>query len=133
MISLSQDYNIEKIAKKAALLRLTTQHEYRIYGLKEGYKSTGLIEFPKSDQTLFPIACNVCALFWHNNVGLDWKDTKEGNVISIGLRRDLRENVEFAASLLQTIVFAFEEMLVIDNKQSKTILPGIPKFEIEKK
>lgn len=124
------DFNVDKI-EKLARIKLKTEYDYRIYGLKEDDDNPLiLIEYNfelfngeignHHKQILFKF-------FEINGIQIGFKDIKleKDKKFWIGLRYDLRKDVTISANIIQTIIYFLEGKLDLKHNQ---IVPGIPKI-----
>ena len=124
------DFNLPQIeAVNGVFNFIKTQVPYSVYGLTQ----------KNNPPVLFTQNCNVQPRNDKLQVIIDWLKTQgiESDVeapnyddesvrIYIGLRKDVRENIEFSAALIRTIVTFFEDALEL-TPESK-----IPEFKIPK-
>ena len=109
----TKDDNMREIAKASKLYGFETKHEYRIYGLQQD----------GNPPVLFSAQENVITSE-HEKTLQSWLKTNKiesaiedcistDKKVYIGLRRDLRDNIELCAGLIQTVVNFVEGRLEI--------------------
>ncbi len=138
MISFNKhDDKMKEIAALAHFHSALTKEDYRIYGLKtNGQNPPILIEYsPGSDVAgELNAKCNTLMVFFSlHNIKINYdhlKDDREEDSgtdykVYIGVRRDMRENVQFTAAVLKTIVYYLEDKI----KLPSTKIGEIQKFE----
>lgn len=122
------DYNVDEIEDLAKISKLKTRADYRVYGLLEDKNPPVLIEF---NFNLFNNIignyhrANLCRFFKYNGIRVRFTDdaNTNKNLIWIGLRKDLRDDVQIATACVQTIVFYLEGKLNLEDSYK---IPGIP-------
>ncbi len=124
------DFNIDKIEKKAKI-KLKTEYDYRIYGLKDDDDNPlVLIEF---NFELFPGEIGnyhretLFKFFQTNGISIEFKDTdyEKDKKFWIGFKKELRKEVIIAANILQTIIYFLEGKLDLEGYSK---IPSIPKL-----
>jgi hypothetical protein len=125
-----RDFNIARIKRESKLGNLETRQEFRVYGLKNESNPPILINFDEH-YAHFDDCWRVQDFLRGNNIQceIEYEDNSDENVqdrplISIGLRKDLREQVVLCAAILQTIIYSAENRLIFRALK----VPGIPKF-----
>ena len=130
------DHNLAAIRLEAKLTNphRTTRYQYRIYGLKNVSTESPLcdnypVEIEAGNDVARSLVNELIAFFASNHLSIragdandDWPGYSDYSVY-IGLRRDLRENVPFAARVLSTIIQRMEGRLKIDDAFR---LPPVP-------
>ena len=124
------DFNLPKIRRESKLFNLVTRFTYRVYGLKvvEGNPAIQLT-LPDNDNGNTAVDATPLEKFFKDNkIEFDVDENGEfGNVIRIGLRRDLREHIVLCSCILQTIVYVCEKRIELDETY---LIPGIPKLVV---
>jgi hypothetical protein len=131
MISFNtKDFNILRIKRESKLGNLETRYKYRVYGLRNEGNAPILVSV--DEDYISADWFSLIRFFKLNNIllSVDYEnhesDDKDKGLVSIGLRKDLREQPVLAAAILQAIVYHAEKRLVFKDFS----VPGIPKFEI---
>jgi hypothetical protein len=110
MISFNKnDYFLPSIEAESKFHTLAVQKHYRVFGLKNQDNPPVLIRYgPEAIEETKVMQLHY--VFKKSGLIADfYRDYPKG--LSIGLRRDVRENVPFAAALLQTIVYYLENKI----------------------
>jgi len=111
-----KDYNLKLICSrlKSALNEFKTK-SYFVYGIKieDGAKKRRPHILIKSKEK---IPTELINLFDRSNLKVVVNNLSDKNTdITIGLRKDVRKNIQFSKNIIKTIIFAFEGKLIIDN------------------
>ncbi len=117
-----KDFYMPTIKRDAKLSNLVTKNKYRVYGLKKNENPPILIEY-QYGVLGYSKSRILTDFFLKNGVKVEVCEDQDREIkgFSIGLRRDLRENALFAATVLQTIVYYLEGRLEL--KDFKFNLP----------
>lgn len=120
----NNDYFIPSIRAEAKFHNLVVQKNFRVFGLRQEDNPPLLIRYGR-DSIQEPKMANLHHVFKKSDFDADfYRDYPKG--VSIGLRRDVRENVQFASALLQTIIYYIEGKIDVP----KTFrIPTIKKFK----
>ena len=113
----TNDFNIVKIRRRSKLNDFEAEGNYRVFGLMDAGNPTITIQVPYKQVNR---AKTLKKFFEKNNVCCH---ISAGETTRIGLRKDLRRDVNLAAAILQTIIYFLERRLTLPKK---TELPGIP-------
>ena len=122
------DFNVQKIKTETGFdWQTETKLDYKVFGLKDDGENAPIeIEYNKKEN----YGGNLVKLgrfFRNNGIGVNFKDTG-GNTINIGLRKDLRRQLQLSASIVSTIIYTMEGKIKLNNSK----ILGIPKFNGEK-
>ena len=127
MISFNEtDINLKEISRRSKLFNLVTKFGYRVYGLKEESNVVIKIGYPSSH--ISPDQMTMIEDFFkHNNISVEIinDDLHRNPLIRIGLRLDLRQYPLFCATLLQTMIYAFEGRTKINPNFKITKVPEL--------
>ena len=106
-----KDDNMQEIARFSRLSSTETKNQYRVYGLAE--EGNPPVLFSAQENVFNAEQEKALTTFLTNNgIASATEDVDTANKkIYIGLRRDLRNNPEFCANLVQTIVWFLEGRL----------------------
>jgi hypothetical protein len=120
------DFNLEAIRKESKLFNLRTTHDIRVYGLKN--EGNPVIKISVRPTVRKPLG--LCRFL--NRQGIHTQAVAVANVpahepdqIKIGLRRDLRSQLNLCSACLQTIVYYMERRLRLP---AEYVIPGVPVF-----
>lgn len=117
--------NINQIATLSKLVGVETKHEYRVYGLAQ--EKNPPILFSAQEGCISSEQEKIISSFLGTN-GIDsaTEDVEANNKkIYIGFRRDMRDNPEVVARLLETFVYYLEGTIDIPTD----VKVGIPSFK----
>lgn len=129
-----QDYRIKEIRDKSGLDSAHTALSYIVYGLKNDGNYPVIISVPTALATaegIKGIVDSIAKLFASNNldVKVQFRDLpNHPATIGIGLRKDLRDSMDFTAGVLQTIVYALEGRLKVVGGYKIPGVPSVPGF-----
>lgn len=106
-----KDDNMEAIARLTKLCNLETKNEYRIYGLAQDGNPPLLFSAQESIVNAEQEKAMTGFLATNGiDSAMEDRDTNDKKVY-IGLRRDVRNNLELASNLIQTFVYYLENRL----------------------
>jgi hypothetical protein len=128
MISIKKaDYNLSRILKSAKLHSLRPEHDYYIYGLKLTPSNPPIrIQLSIEDDTEIPYQ-NIIKFLANSGIKCNYGRRYEcDEEITIGLRKDVRDDIIFSACLLQTIIYACEFKISLIEPYIK--IPRSPKL-----
>lgn len=121
------DINIAKISKLVTADGFN-KYVYRIYGLGMHHHYHVIFKthnhFYHKLQTETALASDCI-----KHLGLNWHlqglDENTNPIISLGIRLDVRQNIEFTAKLIDTLIYALEGRLKLDKRIPVTIPTSI--------
>lgn len=127
------EFNLDAIRRAAGLHpEMSSKYRYWVYGLKNHSPEhpNPAIEIEIGAHVNGPVGRT---RDWLISNGISCKATHAKKnypgytdyTIYLGLRRDVREHVTFAACMVETLVYALEEMMVLD---SAFRIPNVPKL-----
>jgi hypothetical protein len=129
-----EDFYLKEILDKSGLIDLETNANYYIYGLKKDRKCVEI-----SYKTFIYPYIHRCWGYLHlflseNQAGsMTYTDdnykTKDKFIVKIGLRLNLRENIELSSNILKTAIYLFEKKMEIENFEYRKKIRGFPKFD----
>lgn len=128
----TRDINMLKIQELSKLCELKSKLNYRFFGLKthdEHGDQNSLIHFLYYEYSLNDKQCErielVRNLLTNNRLSVTADSfVDDGNCMRIGLRRDLRDNIEVASKFCKTIVYGIEGILKF--KETDSLMLNIP-------
>jgi hypothetical protein len=125
MISFNEnDYFLPSIKAESKFNTLVVQKHYRVFGLKNQDNPPVIFRWGENALDESKIG-HLYLMFKRSGLPVDfYRDYPKG--ISVGLRRDVRENVPFASALLQTIVYYMENKIELPKDFR---IPMVKKFQ----
>jgi hypothetical protein len=121
------DFSLDSIRKDSKLFNLLTRNTYKVYGLTK-VKSNNPIDISYYASTVSLPDLKILVKLFQNNgikISIASNDIDAKDCVYIGLRRDVRDDIVLAGTLLQIIIYYFENRLVIDSSYK---MPTIPYF-----
>jgi len=139
MIKITNDTYLKEIYDLSELGGLTTKENYKICGLPKRQKKAQdsyCVEFNFNSVPYGHIYDDIVNLrfFLYNINGLpttyklDYNTGEDANFIKIGLREDIREDIELSANIIKTSILVIEKKMKFQNKEIKRKIKGIPVF-----
>ena len=129
MITFSYDEKMYEIKRFSKVQNLKTIYDYRIYGLKNEQNPPILIEY---NYNLFPFGFieeqRLTKFFKKNGIKIEFKNDKYVNrqLVSIGIRNDLRKSTNLCCCIIQSIIFYLENKTDL---LEESPIPGIQRFQ----
>lgn len=121
-----QDDNLNAISAASKLNKLETKGEYRVYGLATDGNPPILFSAQESTVNAEQEKAMV-GFLTTNGVDAAMEDVKTSDKkVYIGLRRDMRDNIELCANLIQTFIYFLEGRLELP---ADFKVEGIPSFK----
>jgi hypothetical protein len=118
------DINMNQIKERGGFSSLKTKLEFRVFGLAQDDNPPIGINYNMDKRPSNQIEDEITNFFRNNGLELAF-DHKDDEKIHIGLRRDVRENVDLSVALLKTIILNLDGGLELDNSFK---IPGLNKF-----
>ena len=119
-----EDYNLPEIEKQCKF-EGKMKHSYEIFGACQEENPPIGIRYNVDKHRQHDVEEDLKCFFRHNGIDVEMEHHNKENFL-ICLRKDIRENVLLASSLLQTIIYTLEGKLELDTDYKVT---GLGKFQ----
>jgi hypothetical protein len=119
------DYNMSKIQAECKFGDIKTKKNFRIFGLSQEDNPPIGIRYNMDKSKVSEVEEELRGWFKESGLILDFEHQND-ELFSIGLRKDIRENIKLASSLLKTIIFYFDGQLELEEGFK---IPELAKFK----
>src|SRR4051812_46684521 len=116
MIDFNQnDFNMLEIEKKGAFSAIKAKKEFRIFGLAQEDNPPIGINYNMDKFPSNQVQDELEVFFKANGMELAFAHKDEDEKIHIGLRRDIRDNIDLSIALLKTIILNIDTGFELDS------------------